>query len=163
MDVIRCHGAGLATAIAPMGTAFSAEHARMLKRYVDGVIIAFDSDDAGRNAAMKTAALFLEAGVAVVEPAAVAPGLRHPGPQGQQLLPRVLKLPNGTGNKLKRLLDARMVRVFVGDRRRGRLGQLLAVAPQADHVLAGRRRDSPDPRNGVVGGVATDPAGVAVL
>ncbi len=65
IDVIRCHQAGFNRAVASQGTAFTDEHARILGRYADGVVIVFDSDRAGQDAAVKTAALFMEAGLAV--------------------------------------------------------------------------------------------------
>lgn len=65
IDVIRCHQAGFKTAVAAQGTAFTEDHARMLKRYADGVVLVFDSDDAGRNAALKTSVIFMKAGLAV--------------------------------------------------------------------------------------------------
>jgi len=63
IDVIRCHQAGFKSAIACQGTAFTAEHAGVLKRYADGVLIVFDSDDAGRDAAIKAAVTFMDAGL----------------------------------------------------------------------------------------------------
>ncbi len=65
IDVIRCHQAGFSRAVASQGTAFTTDHARILGRYADGVVIAFDPDRAGQDAAIKTAALFMEAGLAV--------------------------------------------------------------------------------------------------
>lgn len=65
IDVIRCHSAGFTTAVASQGTAFTEEHAAILKRYADGVVLVFDSDEAGRNAAIKTAIIFIQAGLAV--------------------------------------------------------------------------------------------------
>lgn len=65
IDVIRCHQAGFTTAVAAQGTAFTEDHARILRRYADGVVLVFDSDEAGRNAAIKTSGVFLQAGMAV--------------------------------------------------------------------------------------------------
>jgi len=65
IDVIRCHSAGFNTAVACQGTAFTPDHARLLKRYADSAVIVFDPDTAGQNAAIKTAALFMESGLAV--------------------------------------------------------------------------------------------------
>jgi DNA primase len=65
IDVIRCHQAGFKTAVAAQGTAFTEDHARMLKRYADGVVLVFDSDNAGRNAALKASIIFMKAGLAV--------------------------------------------------------------------------------------------------
>jgi DNA primase len=65
IDVIRCHAAGVTTAVASQGTAFTEDHARIVRRYADGVAILFDPDRAGEDAAIRTAGLFLEAGLAV--------------------------------------------------------------------------------------------------
>ncbi len=50
MDVIALHQAGITNAIATLGTSFTEEHGKLLKRYFDDVVIAFDSDEAGRKA-----------------------------------------------------------------------------------------------------------------
>ena len=53
IDVIACHESGLESAVATLGTACTAEHARILKRYTKDVVICFDSDNAGLAAADK--------------------------------------------------------------------------------------------------------------
>ena len=63
MDVIALHCAGFTNAVATLGTAITPEHARMLKRYTKKVIISYDSDDAGQNAADKAFRLLGEVGV----------------------------------------------------------------------------------------------------
>lgn len=50
MDVIALHQAGICNAVAALGTAFTEDHARLLKRYADQVILCFDSDEAGQKA-----------------------------------------------------------------------------------------------------------------
>lgn len=50
-DVMALHQAGFARAVATCGTAVGAEHLRMLSRYADRVVLAFDADDAGAAAA----------------------------------------------------------------------------------------------------------------
>ncbi len=65
IDVIRCHQAGIKNAVAAQGTAFTEDHARILKRYSDEVTIVFDTDVAGENAAVKAARIFLQVGLAV--------------------------------------------------------------------------------------------------
>ncbi len=57
LDVLAWHQAGIANAAAPLGTAFTPEQARMLKRYCDKVILAFDGDEAGQKAIYKAAFL----------------------------------------------------------------------------------------------------------
>ncbi|MBL8734011.1 MAG: DNA primase [Planctomycetes bacterium] len=51
-DVIACHLAGFRGAVASLGTAFTAEHARTVERYAsDGLVLMFDGDRAGVQAA----------------------------------------------------------------------------------------------------------------
>lgn len=47
LDVISCHEQGIEHALAPLGTAFTEEHARLLKRYTGHVVACYDSDKAG--------------------------------------------------------------------------------------------------------------------
>ncbi len=63
MDVIALHCSGFTNAVATLGTAITPEHARMLKRYTKKVVISYDSDDAGQNAADKAFRLLGEVGV----------------------------------------------------------------------------------------------------
>jgi DNA primase len=65
IDVIRCHGAGFTTAVAGLGTALTDEHARLLKRYADSVVLVMDADTAGQNSAMRTSEIFFAAGLSV--------------------------------------------------------------------------------------------------
>lgn len=51
IDVIACHEAGLSFAVAPLGTAFTPEHARTLSRYASQIVLCFDADKAGMAAA----------------------------------------------------------------------------------------------------------------
>lgn len=53
MDVIALHGAGFDNAVATLGTAITAEHARLMKRYTKSVVISYDADEAGQRAADK--------------------------------------------------------------------------------------------------------------
>ncbi len=51
-DVIACHLAGFAGAVASLGTAFTADHARVVERYAtEGLVLMFDGDRAGQQAA----------------------------------------------------------------------------------------------------------------
>lgn len=52
-DVISLHQAGLTYAVAPLGTAFTPEQAKLIKRYCNKVNVLFDSDTAGQNATAK--------------------------------------------------------------------------------------------------------------
>lgn len=65
IDCIRCHLGGFPTAVASQGTAITEEHARLLRRYADHVVVVLDADSAGRKAALRTAELLIEEGLAV--------------------------------------------------------------------------------------------------
>jgi DNA primase len=65
LDLIACFMAGVQNVVAPQGTAFTAEHARILKRYVEEVVLCFDSDEAGQNAAVRSLDSLLASGLAV--------------------------------------------------------------------------------------------------
>jgi DNA primase len=56
---------GVRNIVAPQGTAFTPEHARILKRYVDEVVLCFDSDNAGQNAASHALDSLLAVGLGV--------------------------------------------------------------------------------------------------
>lgn len=73
-DVIKAHENGIETAVATLGTAFTENHARVLKRFVDTVYVVFDSDSAGRAAAERSLEILL----------------------GQELGIRVIGLPSGS-------------------------------------------------------------------
>lgn len=65
MDAISLHAAGITNAVASMGTAFSAEQARILKRITDNVVFCYDSDEAGRRASVRAVSIAREAGLQV--------------------------------------------------------------------------------------------------
>jgi len=54
-DVMALHQAGITNAVATCGTAVGAEHFRVLARYVNKVVLAFDNDEAGVKAAERAA------------------------------------------------------------------------------------------------------------
>lgn len=63
MDVISLHQAGFTNAVASLGTALTAGHAALIKRYVTEVYLTYDSDDAGTRAALRAVPILKEAGV----------------------------------------------------------------------------------------------------
>ena len=65
LDLIACHMAGVRNVVAPQGTAFTTDHARLLKRYVNDVILCFDGDSAGQKAAVRALSDLLEAGLTI--------------------------------------------------------------------------------------------------
>jgi DNA primase len=65
LDLIACFMGGVQNIVAPQGTAFTADHARIIKRYVDEVVLCFDSDEAGQNAAVRSLDHLLASGLAI--------------------------------------------------------------------------------------------------
>ena len=65
MDVISLHKAGIENAIASLGTALTAEQARILARYAKEVVICYDSDEAGQKAAQRAIPILRGAGLLV--------------------------------------------------------------------------------------------------
>lgn len=63
MDVIAMHQAGFTQAVASLGTAFTAGQAMLLKRYAQEVLLSYDSDGAGTNAALRAIGILKEAGM----------------------------------------------------------------------------------------------------
>ncbi len=63
MDVVSLAAAGFEHAIAPLGTAFTAEQAQLLSRYCSRAYLLFDSDAAGLKATFRVADALLQAGV----------------------------------------------------------------------------------------------------
>jgi len=60
IDLMRCWQKGVRNVIAPQGTAFTDSHARLLKRLAKEVIICFDADRAGQNAAQRSIDVLLK-------------------------------------------------------------------------------------------------------
>ena len=59
MDVIACHQAGVTNVVATLGTALTPEHARVLRRFCNTVVLLFDSDEAGYRAADRAMETFV--------------------------------------------------------------------------------------------------------
>ena len=82
-DVMACHLAGVPTAVATSGTAFGAEHIKILRRLLmdqsefrGEVIFTFDGDEAGQKAAMRAFAdeqRFVTQTYVAVEPSGLDP------------------------------------------------------------------------------------------
>lgn len=139
IDCIRCHLAGFTNTVASQGTAFTGEHAHLLKRYTDTVVIVLDSDEAGRKAALSSAQLLLEEGLAVTL-AALPPGED----------PDTLILKNGPEALAAVLESARSPMAFLIGRlearedwrtQAGMLKATQAVLELASHAQGGVQRD----------------------
>lgn len=65
LDLISAYESGIENVVAGLGTAFTPDHARILKRHTDEVILCFDSDTAGLNAASKAFRVLAPSGMLV--------------------------------------------------------------------------------------------------
>ncbi|MBI5741323.1 MAG: DNA primase [Nitrospirae bacterium] len=65
LDVITAHIHGFSNSVAPLGTAFTQEHGKLIKRFAADVVLVFDSDDAGRKAAKNAANILFQSGLNV--------------------------------------------------------------------------------------------------
>ncbi len=69
MDVLAWHQAGICRAVAPLGTAFTVDQAKLVRSFAETVYLSFDSDTAGVNATVKAILLCRQHGfnVRVIE------------------------------------------------------------------------------------------------
>jgi DNA primase len=63
LDVARAVETGVLEAAASCGTALTAAHARLLRRFTDTVVLSFDQDEAGQKAARKSLEILLDEGL----------------------------------------------------------------------------------------------------
>ncbi len=63
MDVIAMHAAGFTNAVATLGTALTAEQARVMSRYTKKVVICYDSDEPGQKAAQRAVKILSDVGL----------------------------------------------------------------------------------------------------
>ncbi len=65
MDAISLVSAGIENVVATLGTAFTAEHAKLLTRYARRVIFCYDSDEAGQRATIRALPILQNAGAEI--------------------------------------------------------------------------------------------------
>ncbi|MDR1941996.1 MAG: DNA primase [Endomicrobium sp.] len=63
VDVVVPWQFGITGAVASLGTAFTANHAKIIARYADKVKLLYDSDDAGRTATQRALEILVESGI----------------------------------------------------------------------------------------------------
>jgi len=64
-DCVVLADAGISHVVSPLGTALTLEQARLLKRYAEQVLLAFDADAAGEQATLRGIDLLVETGLQV--------------------------------------------------------------------------------------------------
>lgn len=65
MDVVALHQGGFGNAVASLGTSFTPEQARLVKRYAPAAVLCYDNDEAGKKATIRAGDILFDAGVKV--------------------------------------------------------------------------------------------------
>ncbi len=117
LDVIACHRAGVKGAVASLGTALSEDHAKLLRRWCDEVVILYDADAAGQKAA--------ERALEVLKPEKV-PVRVALMPDGDD--PDTLLRKQGPAAVVEAVANASLPTAF-------RLDQIVARHPERDQVF----------------------------
>ena len=65
MDAIALHQYGFDCAVASLGTSLTEEHAVLLSRYTENVVLIYDGDEAGQRAAQRAIPMLEKAGLAI--------------------------------------------------------------------------------------------------
>jgi DNA primase len=64
-DVVALHQAGITNVVASSGTSLTQEQTRLIRRFTTNVIVLYDGDEAGLNAAMRGVDIILEEGLSL--------------------------------------------------------------------------------------------------
>jgi len=112
-DVLGAVACGLEGAVAGMGTALTPEQAKLLKRYAEEAVIAYDGDSAGENAFRRALPLLLSEGLSVRR--ARFPDGHDPDSLRQAVGPEavaaaVAEAPDGVVAELERIAPAECAR-----------------------------------------------------
>lgn len=65
MDVVALHQSGFGNAVASLGTSFTSEQARLVKRYAPRAVLCYDNDEAGKKATLRAGDILFDEGVKV--------------------------------------------------------------------------------------------------
>lgn len=124
-DVLACHRVGMKNVVATCGTALTEEHAKLLKRYVETVVLCLDSDRAGQAAAERAFPILSRSDL-IVE--AVTLGQKDPADAAQESPDMLRSLLGESRPYLQLVVDA----IGAGDlsspaARRAALAQILPL------------------------------------
>ncbi len=126
-DVVALHARGMRNVVAPLGTAFTTSQAKLLKRFTPRVVVLFDGDAAGIEAAKKAREPCREVGLDAR--VAVLPGGQDPDDfvraKGVEVLEQVLGSARGM---LEFLIDQELDQSFALMNSRDRAARVNAVA-----------------------------------
>lgn len=107
-DVIAAHDAGITSAVAVLGTALTAEHVKVLRRFAEKVVLVLDGDQAGQKRADEVLPLFMGSDIdlrVMTLPAGADPA-DFIAESGREPFERmVAQSPDALDHKLNRLTD----------------------------------------------------------
>ena len=107
MDLLALRRHGLDEVVATLGTALTDQHIRKIKGYAREAVVVFDSDEAGRNAALRSLPLFLNEGLPAK--AVVLPNGHDPDSfVNTEGLPEFLKLLNSASSMFDFFIDQKL-------------------------------------------------------
>ncbi len=143
-DVIACHAAGITNVVATLGTSLTRDHARILQRLCDTVVLLFDGDEAGQRAADRALEVFFSATIDVricTLPDALDPDdlLRQPG-GAERFSAAVDESPDALAHLVSRFTAALSERQGVTPRQRAIEAMLQRLAAMGLGELAPLRR-----------------------
>jgi DNA primase len=143
-DVIACHAAGITNVVATLGTSLTRDHARILQRLCDTVVLLFDGDEAGQRAADRALEVFFSATIDVricTLPDALDPDdlLRQPG-GAERFRAAVDESPDALAHLVSRFTAALSERQGVTPRQRAIEAMLQRLAAMGLGELAPLRR-----------------------
>lgn len=125
-DVVSLHARGLTHVVAPLGTAFTPEQAKQIRRFSNNVTLLFDGDSAGRRAARAAREPCREAGL--VAHVASLPDGRDPDDLVREGGPDlILRLVKGAKGMLEYLIDVALDSDFVAGNAEARAAGVRAV------------------------------------
>ena len=146
MDVIALHQAGVANAVAPCGTSFTDEQARVLRNWADTAVLVFDSDEAGLKASDRSIVTCRKNGLAC---SLVAPGKASDGEKMKD--PADILQKFGAGTLMNSMQNVTMDLEYLIGRGKalydtslpqGKAGALTVLYPYLDALSSQTERES---------------------
>ena len=144
MDAIALHQYGFDCAVASLGTALTEEHAQLLAKYTQQVVLTYDGDEAGQNATRRAIPMLERAGLQVKI-------LRMKGAKDpDEFLKRTAQTPSGRcsiSRKTRRSTGCKVSKI-----------SLISTTTPSASVSSGKRRSSSPPFPRWWSGMSTDAA-----
>jgi len=137
-DVIALHKAGIANAVAPLGTAVGFDHARLLKRYTTEVVMLFDGDSAGIKASIRASQILTQGGL-YVRICALPEGLdpdQYVNKYGsEKLLEIIASAKDAAGYHLEVLLKNKKTPLTAKDKTTAANEVIETISAQTDEII----------------------------